>query len=590
MSTNTKKKPDRQLLLSAFDMHCVVHQNPGMWLYPGDRTHEYKDISYWIEMAQVLEQGGFDALFIADVLGFYDVYGGNRDAALRTAAQTPVGDPLVTIPAMAAATERISFGATVSLTYELPYKFAKTMTTLDHLTKGRVAWNIVTSYQQSAAVNLGLTQQIPHDERYDIADEFMEVCYKLWEGSWEEDAVIQDHERGIYTDPAKVHDINHVGKHYTVPGAHLCEPSPQRTPFLFQAGASARGRQFASTHAEAVFLIGTNPQDMRSQVDLYRMAAAEQGRDPRSLKIIVMLTPIVAETDEEAQHKLATIQERAQVDAALALWGGWTGIDLSGADPDKPLDQFRGDGIRAFSDMLTRVDSELVWTPRRLAEWLCVGGMSASVVGSPQTIVDQMEEWVEVADLDGFNIARVTNFGTFEDFRDLITPELRRRGLIPEAQEDGLTLRERVLGRPRLRDDHPGSTFKFDADTTPRQRFAMPTTIKAAPRNVGLLVKLKAKPETKEELEAWLLDMERHALDEPGTQSWYAFRIDELTFGIYDTFPDEDGRQDHIHGEIVKSLRSLQQELLAEPPRIRQVDLLAVKHAPARSEAAVAVA
>lgn len=590
MSTNTKKKPDRQMLLSAFDMHCVVHQNPGMWLYPGDRTHDYKDISYWIEMAKVLEQGGFDSLFIADVLGFYDVYGGNRDAALRTAAQTPVGDPLVTIPAMAAATERISFGATVSLTYELPYKFAKTMSTLDHLTKGRVAWNIVTSYQQSAAVNLGLTQQIPHDERYDIADEFMEVCYKLWEGSWEEDAVIQDHERGIYTDPSKVHDINHVGKHYTVPGAHLCEPSPQRTPFLFQAGASARGRQFASTHAEAVFLIGTNPQDMRSQVDLYRMSAAEQGRDPRSLKIIVMLTPIVAETDEEAQHKLATIQERAQVDAALALWGGWTGIDLAGADPDKPLDQFRGDGIRAFSDMLTRVDSELVWTPRRLAEWLCVGGMSASTVGSPQTIVDEMEEWMEVADLDGFNIARVTNFGTFEDFRDLITPELRRRGLIPESQEDGLTLRERVLGRPRLRDDHPGSAFKFDADTTPRQRFAAPTTIKAAPRNVGLLVRLKAKPETKEELEAWLLDMERHALEESGTQSWYAFRIDELTFGIYDTFPDEDGRQDHLHGEIVKSLRSLQQELLAEPPRIRQVDLLAVKHAPARSESAVAVA
>jgi FMN-dependent oxidoreductase (nitrilotriacetate monooxygenase family) len=590
MSTNSKKKPDRQLLLSAFDMHCVVHQNPGMWLYPGDRTHDYKDISYWIEMAQVLEQGGFDALFIADVLGFYDVYGGNRDAALRTAAQTPVGDPLVTIPAMAAATERISFGATVSLTYELPYKFAKTMTTLDHLTKGRVAWNIVTSYQQSAAVNLGLTSQIPHDERYDMADEFMEVCYKLWEGSWEEDAVVQDHESGVYTDPSKVHDINHAGKHYTVPGAHLCEPSPQRTPFLFQAGASARGRQFASTHAEAVFLIGTNPQDMRSQVDQYRMVAAEQGRDPRSLKIIVMLTPIVAETDEEAQHKLATIQERAQVDAALALWGGWTGIDLAGADPDKPLDQFRGDGIRAFSDMLTRVDSELVWTPRRLAEWLCVGGMSASVVGSPKTVVDQMEEWVEVADLDGFNIARVTNFGTFEDFRDLITPELRRRGLIPEAPEAGVTLRERVLGQPRLRDDHPGTAFKVGVETTPRQRFAMPTTIKAAPRNVGLLVRLEARPETKEELEAWLLDMQRHAVDEPGTQSWYAFRIDELNFGIYDTFGHEDGRQDHIHGEIVKSLRSLQQGMLAAPPTIRQVDLLAVKPAPARVDVPVAVA
>ncbi|WP_133476986.1 LLM class flavin-dependent oxidoreductase, partial [Lactobacillus crispatus] len=130
--------------------------------------------------ARVLEQGGFDALFIADVLGFYDVYGGNRDAALRTAAQAPVGDPLMTIAAMSAATTHLSFGATVSLTYELPYKFAKTMTTLDHLTKGRVAWNIVTSYQQSAAVNLGLDTQIAHDERYNMADEFTTLLERLW--------------------------------------------------------------------------------------------------------------------------------------------------------------------------------------------------------------------------------------------------------------------------------------------------------------------------------------------------------------------------------------------------------------------------
>lgn len=231
----------KQLVLSAFDMACVVHQNPGMWTDADDQTHRYTDIEYWVELAQTLEAAGFDILFLADVLGFYDVYGGNRDAALRTAAQAPVADPLLTISAMAAATKTLSYGATVSSTYELPYKFAKTMTTLDHLTKGRVAWNVVTSYQQSAAVNLGLTQQISHDERYEIADEFMEVCYKLWEGSWEEDAVVRDRARGVYTEPSKVHDIDHAGKYFTVPGAHLGEPSPQRTPFLFQAGASARG-------------------------------------------------------------------------------------------------------------------------------------------------------------------------------------------------------------------------------------------------------------------------------------------------------------------------------------------------------------
>jgi alkanesulfonate monooxygenase SsuD/methylene tetrahydromethanopterin reductase-like flavin-dependent oxidoreductase (luciferase family) len=306
------------------------------------------------------------------------------------------------------------------------------------------------------------------------------------------------------------------------------------------------------------------------------MLAAEQGRDPRSLKIIMMLTPIVAETDEAAHEKLLQVQKHAQVDAALALWGGWTGVDLSGADPDKPLDQFRGDGIRAFSDMLTRVDSELVWTPRKLAEWLCVGGMSASIVGSPKTIVDHFEEWIEIADVDGFNIARVTNFETFRDFGELITPELRRRGLIPDTNRtEATSLRQLVLGQPRLRDDHPGAAFRPTATTGPRP--APPTTIRVAPRNVGLLVTLTAKPDTADALENWLTEMHAHALDEPGTTTWYAIKLSENTFAIYDTFPDEDGRQDHLHGSIVKSLRERQQELLAEPPTIRQVDLLAVK-------------
>lgn len=176
---------ERHMILSAFDMNCVVHQNPGLWAHPDDQAHRYTDIDYWVDLAKLLERGGFDCLFLADVLGFYDVYGGSRDAALRQGAQAPVGDPLLLVSAMAAATERLSFGVTVSATYELPYSFARTMSTLDHLTKGRVAWNIVTSYQQSAATNLGLDAQIPHDERYTRAHEFMEVCYKLWEGSWE---------------------------------------------------------------------------------------------------------------------------------------------------------------------------------------------------------------------------------------------------------------------------------------------------------------------------------------------------------------------------------------------------------------------
>ncbi len=459
MSTSADRQK-RRMILSAFDMNTAGHQAPGLWTHPHDQSHRYKDLDYWTDLAKRLEGGGFDCLFMADVLGAYDVYDGSRDAAVSGGAQIPVNDPLLVISAMAAVTERLCFGVTVSLTYELPYAFARKMSTLDHLTKGRIAWNIVTSFQHSAAVNLGLDRQIPHDERYDIADEFLEVCYKLWESSWEDDAVVHDRAKGVYTDPAKVHDIGHNGKYYSVPGAHLSEPSPQRTPYLFQAGASARGRMFAAQHAESVFLVGTNPEDMRPVVDLLRMQIAEQGRDPRSVKIIMMLAPIAGPTDSDAQAKLAEILERGSHDAALALFGGWSGVDLAHEPRDLPLQKFQNDSVRAMSDMLTRVDSELVWTTERLADWLCLGGMSAAPVGDASAIVDEMEHWVEVADVDGFNLTRVVAPGTMDDFVELVVPELRRRGHIPAEPVPAMTMRERFGGTARLPADHPGAAHR----------------------------------------------------------------------------------------------------------------------------------
>lgn len=222
-------------------MNTPGHQSPGLWTHPDDQSHRYKDSTYWTELAKTLENGRFDAVFIADVLGTYDVYGESRDAAVRNGVQSPVNDPFLIVPYMAAVTKHLGFGITASVTHEHPYTFARKISTLDHLTNGRIGWNIVTSYLKSAAVNMGLEDQINHDERYNIAEEYLEVCYKLWEESWEDDAVKLDKENRVFTDPSKVHDINHQGKYYRVPGAHLCEPSPQRTPVLYQAGASKRG-------------------------------------------------------------------------------------------------------------------------------------------------------------------------------------------------------------------------------------------------------------------------------------------------------------------------------------------------------------
>src|ERR1700730_2932197 len=245
--SSTMKK---EIRLNAFAMNCVAHQSPGLWTHPRDRTADYNRLPYWIDLARTLERGRFDGLFLADVLGVYDVFGGSPDAALRNATQTPANDPLLVIPAMAAVTKNLGFGVTSNLSYEPPNTFARRMSTLDHLTEGRIGWNVVTGYLDSAARAAGKDKQTAHDDRYDVADGYMEVVYKLWEGSWENDAALRDRARGIFTDPAKVHRVKHQGNHYRLDAIHLSEPSPQRTPVQYQAGTSPRGRHFAARHAE----------------------------------------------------------------------------------------------------------------------------------------------------------------------------------------------------------------------------------------------------------------------------------------------------------------------------------------------------
>ncbi|OHT81801.1 5,10-methylene tetrahydromethanopterin reductase [Mycobacteroides chelonae] len=448
-----------RIYLNAFDMACVGHQSPGLWRHPEDQGHRYRTLSYWTELARSLETGGFDLLFLADVLGAYDVYGASRDAAVVDAAQFPVNDPSLAVSAMAAVTETLGFGITLSLTYEQPYALARRLSTLDHLTEGRVAWNIVTSYLDSAARNLGLDSQVPHDRRYDIADEYLQVCYKLWEGSWEDGAVVHDRARGVFTDPAKVHDIAHQGRYFTVPGPFLCEPSPQRTPVLFQAGASARGVQFAAAHAEAVFVSGPTPQVVRGPVRALREAAAGLGRDPRAIKVFTMVTPIVAETRDLAIAKLHDYRQYVSPAGALALFGGWTGVDLAGLGADETLRHVQTDANRSALASFTK-DPSRTWTVGELAQEIGIGGRGPVLVGAAADIADELEHWVDAADVDGFNVAYVTTPGTFVDFARFVVPELRRRGRVPYRRER-LSLREHLGGRgPHLSDGHPGRSYR----------------------------------------------------------------------------------------------------------------------------------
>ncbi|MED0658890.1 LLM class flavin-dependent oxidoreductase [Bacillus smithii] len=449
----------KRMYLNAFDMNCAGHQSPGLWTHPKDKSSTYKDAEYWTHLAKVLERGRFDAIFLADVLGTYDVYQGSRDPAVRQGAQVPVNDPAFVVPIMAQVTKHLGFGLTVSTTYEHPYIFARRMSTLDHLTKGRIGWNIVTSYLNSAAVNIGLDQQISHDERYEIADEYMEVVYKLWEGSWEDDAVVLDKENKLYTDPEKVHDIRHEGKYYKVPGAHLCEPSPQRTPVIFQAGASKRGRQFAAKHAELVFISVPTEQIGKTYVEALREEAKNAGRNPEEIKILSLFTPIIGRTQEEAEAKFREYQSHVSYEGGLALLGGWTGVDFSGYAPDDKIEYVKNDAIHSAIETFTKIDSTKQWTVREVAEFVGIGGMGKVAVGTPEKIADEMERWTDETGVDGFNIAYAVTPGTFEEFVDDVIPILQDRGLVRKEYDEG-TFRKNLFGYDHLPDHHPGRQYR----------------------------------------------------------------------------------------------------------------------------------
>lgn len=449
----------RPIRLNAFAKNAISHQSSGLWRHPGDRGRCYTDLDHWLELARLLDEAGFDTLFLADTLGFNDVYGGSRDAAVANGVQIPMGDPMMLVSAMAAVTTRLGFAITASVSYEQPYALARRFTTLDHLTKGRVGWNVVTGYMKSAAENLGL-RQLPHDERYAMAEEHLEVCYKLWEGSWEDGAVVNDAAAGVYTDPSKVHDINHHGKYFDVPGAFLCEPSPQRTPVIFQAGASPKGLAFAGRHAEAVFVSGPSTTVVARNVAKLREQVAAAGRDPESVTVYIQFTPVVAETDEAAEEKFRSYLEVASIEGALALFGGWTGLDLSDVPPDQPLRYVDTDAGRSALAVFTSDDPDREWTTAEIAKHIAVGGRGPVAVGGPAKVTDEMERWIDETGADGFNLAFAVTPGTFADVAKFVVPELRRRGRAIDGNRDR-TLREALGAKGAyLPNDHVGSTYR----------------------------------------------------------------------------------------------------------------------------------
>ncbi|CAI7667693.1 unnamed protein product [Penicillium pancosmium] len=457
----------KHILINAFDMSTVGHLSPGQWKNPKDKSATKRTLEYWIDLAKLLERGGINALFLADTTGGYDTYEGKIDECIRRAAQWPVTDPTIPISAMAAVTKNLAFGITASTSFEQPFLLAKRFSTLDHLTKGRLGWNIVTSYKKAAFKAIGLDTPIEHDERYAQADEFLRALGRILGAR----CASPNPDEDSYVDPDKVRQINHKGKYYSLNTRHIVDPSPQRTPFLFQAGTSPAGSAFASTHAEAIFVSSHSPEVLRPKIEKIRQLAAEKGRDPQSIKFFGTFTPIVGRTDEEAQEKYEELKKYASVVGGLVLFSGWTGIDISKIPLDQEItaaDSLEANRVTSLLDSLVQTSKDIPrWTPRIVAEKAAIGGLGPVAIGSPTTVADEMERWVREAGIVGFNIGHVSTPGTFEDLIDLVIPELRKRGLYPElpsTSDEPLTAREKVYGRGQkeLRDDHPATRYKYD--------------------------------------------------------------------------------------------------------------------------------
>lgn len=435
-------------------MAAPGHIQQGMWSHPRDTSANYARLDYWTDIARLLEKGLFDGLFLADVLGIYDVYEGSPDAALRGGVQVPLLDPLMLIPAMASVTTHLGFGVTCNLAYEPPYLFARRMSSLDHITQGRIGWNIVTGYLNSAARALGYAEQMRHDDRYDLADEFMVAVYALWEGSWADGAVVRDQARGAFTDPDKVRRVVHEGRQYRIDAIHLCEPSPQRTPVLYQAGASERGRIFAGRHAECVFVNGTSKSVVAGQVADLRARAA-----PRDVLVFAGATVVVGRTAAQARDLLADYAAHASTEGALAQASASLGIDLAGYDIDEPINAAPTNAIQSNVAAMARVAGP-AWTKRQLLAQSVLGSRQPPIVGSPAEVADALEAWVSEADVDGFNLSRTVMPECLRDFIDLVVPVLQERGVYKSAYRTG-SFREKLFGAgPNLAAPHPASRYR----------------------------------------------------------------------------------------------------------------------------------
>lgn len=445
MTTPTTK----QMTMVGFMQAGNVTVYSGSWRYPSADLG-FLTMDYYQHIAQTLEVGRFDCVFFDDRLAMPGVYGNSVAEAVRYGARPIKLDLTAVLGGIIGATRRIGIGATYSTTYYDPFHVARTFATLDHLSGGRAAWNVVTSVNDSEAQNFGLESHLDHDERYDRAHEFLEAVGALWD-SWEDDALILDQASGEFADPAKVHEVNHDGKYFSVRGPLTVPRTPQGRPAILQAGSSGRGREFAAQWADMIFTADPGLPVAQQHYKDQRERIAATGRDPDSVKILPMAYAVVGETQAIAEEK-----ERLFLDAyvhpvaSLTLLSEVMNYDFAKHDLDDPVTEemmAASGGIRGLAEGVRRhLDREV--TVRDLAAHRATLLQGPRFVGTPDRVADQMQEWVESGGCDGFVLAATHLPGAFEEFVRMVVPILQARGLM-RSDYEGTTLRDHLgIERP----------------------------------------------------------------------------------------------------------------------------------------------
>ena len=459
--TPTTQQPMRWALFTSF----APAGPPGvMWHHPKALTFDYMNLDHWIELSRALEAAKFDAIFWADHSGVHDIYQNSYATAVREAVQFPIGDPVLLTAALASATEDLGFAFSANVIQDHPYAFARRLGTLDHLTRGRIAWNIVTSFQPSAWRNLGYEQVDSHSARYERAEEYLQVVYKLLMGSWSDDAVVRDTERRIYATPDGVRPIRHEGHYYRVPGIATTAPGPQRLPVLFQAGSSDDGRAFSARHAEAVFLAARNPDGAQKQIDDTTGRLKEYGRRRSDILFFQHLNVVLGSTEEEARRKDEEAQSYLSSETSLAFTSSTLGTDLAVIDLDTPVGDFATESLQGGLKGLAEAAPDKAWTFRDIAMRLT----RLRFVGTPEQFVVEAKKW-QAAGVDGINLGTVTGMSDTYTFLEHAVPVLREHGLIQQEYSQG-TLRQKLFAHsdepagPRPNKRHPSSSVSLSGD------------------------------------------------------------------------------------------------------------------------------